>query len=423
VSARGRYVVINAYSHRNAGDAAIVLATDRAFANLGHGRLVNATRYWREDESFYASRGIDVVPPVVPFAVRDSKRALIRAAHFLVALLLVYTLVLMLRRRPATLAVIARKLRFEGLAAVAEAEGVVLCGGGYFYSGRRPINLTLLHNAVSTRLATLVSRRAVMMPQSIGPLRTHTARRLVGWALGRLPAIVVRERISLTELRALGGDASARAVLCPDVALYGWGRSVASPVTPANRAILVAMDWTWARESAGAPELDRYVNELADVAVGLDAVGTEVVITGHSALPEQNQDDMQVAERVASVARARGASAVASSPLGGTPESLHAAFAGAAVVVGTRLHACLIALGAGSPAIGLAYQPKTTGTYELLGLTELAYDVATFESSEVTALALSCIGDELRRAAIASTIADARSRIRSVLTTVIASSS
>jgi colanic acid/amylovoran biosynthesis protein len=422
-SPRGRWVLVNAYSHRNVGDAAIVLATDKLVIDNKYGHLISSSRYWEQDRTFYAERGIDTLPPVIPFAVREAGSSPARVLGLLAGLVTAYGLTLALRGRPRRLARAARRMRLPGLAAVAESEGVVLCGGGYLYSSRSAVNLTLAHHVLTTHLASLAAPRVVMIPQSVGPLRTGFARRLVRLALSRLPTIVVREQISYEELASVDPKAQQRAVVCPDIALYGFAAGADDVLVDANvpTAILVAMDWTWAREGAGESDLTSYIDKLATVAQRLEAAGLDVIVTGHSGLPEQNQDDMAIAARVAHRARELGCTSARSETLGATPESMRGAFQAARVVVGTRLHACLVGLEAGTPAIGLAYQPKTAGTYELLGLSHLARDVMSFEPEDVAALAARCATDDETRAQVADTVASARADLSNALSALLAS--
>jgi polysaccharide pyruvyl transferase WcaK-like protein len=46
------------------------------------------------------------------------------------------------------------------------------------------------------------------------------------------------------------------------------------------------------------------------------------------------------------------------------------------LLVGTRLHACILAMLAGAPAISIGYQAKSEGTLAMLGLQDLNLDIA-----------------------------------------------
>jgi len=125
--------------------------------------------------------------------------------------------------------------------------------------------------------------------------------------------------------------------------------------------ILVVMDWTWARRDAGASALCRYREEVAEVIRRLSAQGLQVSLAGHSSLGEHNQDDIRVAEDINS-------SLTEPVPIlewNDLQDALNS-YRSAAVVVGTRLHAALLALSQGTPAIALGYQPKARGCLDLI---------------------------------------------------------
>jgi polysaccharide pyruvyl transferase WcaK-like protein len=48
------------------------------------------------------------------------------------------------------------------------------------------------------------------------------------------------------------------------------------------------------------------------------------------------------------------------------------------VVLGGRMHPTILAASMGTPVVGLAYNPKFRGLFELLGLPEQVHDVRTF---------------------------------------------
>ena len=55
------------------------------------------------------------------------------------------------------------------------------------------------------------------------------------------------------------------------------------------------------------------------------------------------------------------------------------------LVVGSRMHSTILAMLAGVPTIGLAYQPKTTGVFEQLGLADWVLDIAGFAPADLSA--------------------------------------
>jgi colanic acid/amylovoran biosynthesis protein len=283
----------------------------------------------------------------------------------------------------------ARRASLDGLTALFDCDAVVMCGGGYLYSARRTVNLTLAHVALTSAVVRVAGRRMVMMPQSIGPLRRRLDRVLVRVAIGGVPVVVVRDAASARELASL--RAARPVIVLPDVAfaLAGGVDGGAGPRAHPDggrraRYVVVCMDWTWARD-VDERAMDRYLDRLADVASLLTRHG-DVLATGMSSVASHDQDDFAVAAELSRRCAARGFTITAASmdTYAGTMATLR----DATVVIGTRLHSCILAMAQGTPAIALGYQPKSRGTYDLLNLTDLCFDVETFDAVEVAALAL-----------------------------------
>ena len=407
-----RFLIVNAYSARNAGDAAIVLATAAVLQDLTGGSVASASRYCEQDRDYYAPRGIRVVPPVIPFAPRPAEGSgRTRVLSFALSTPVVFLLAALARLNHGAASRIASRLPLPGFQELLANDRVVICGGGYLYSYHRALNLTLLHATLCVKLAQLAGKRPLMMPQSIGPLHRALDQRLVRWAFRDVEPVVARDELARAEAEAL--MPSARVELCPDIAFYGWNASADSPSAPPGPSVgIVVMDWTWARKVDPTIALDEYVAKLARVSRSLADHGIAVRLYGHSRIPEMDQDDVAVADRVEA---AVGMPHVTVDPEGasGDADTLHKLFGQLDVVIGTRLHSCIVAMSAGTPAVGLAYQPKTTGTFDLLGLSSLAFDVETFDADEIAALALRLVDATEQRDEVIAQVAATRERILS----------
>lgn len=386
-----RWMIVNAYSHRNVGDAAIVIATANLARMFGASSITNASRYLDDDREFYENHGIDVAKPLVKFPVRNASGELGRAfalAHSSVFVLLKIMIYGGLRRLTPWNPV-ARQFR--------EVDVVALCGGGYFYSAQRRLNLTFFHALLQSLYACAAGPRVVMIPQSIGPLKSRWERRLIALLLRSLDEVACRESYSHALCREIAPMANVS--LVPDVAFLGADerREVFDVQDQSKIAEIVAMDWTWARNVKDDESLRAYVSALAAVGRRLQAGGFEVRVTGSSSVSEHDQDDWKVADQIC---RKIGDGAMLGVPPNG-PIDQADEFGSSDVVIATRMHSAILALTRGAPTIGLAYQAKTTGTYELIGLEDWCRDVETFDPDEVASLASEIARNpEARRRAI-----------------------
>lgn len=366
---RGHCLIINSYSFRNAGDAAIMLATKQLLESEGAASVTLSSRY--DDSADYSRFGLQVVPEIVPFPAEGPRLSrAIRAVYGLAASLLVVAAAAVSRGFARS---IARVLLPQTFRITRRTDTIVIAGGGYMYSSKRLLNLSLYQSLVSIRLGHALTGSTLMMPQSIGPVTRTFDRGLIRWSL-RHTTVVVREKLSLA--------ASTVAMTMParevdDVAFFYTAQTATDQVGDICR--IVAMDWRWS-SSVNQVAFEEYVRRVADTATRVHGLGLRVVLGGHSSLPEHKQDDILVAKMI---------SERLSFPHDVDENTdvahLYDEYARSRVVVGTRLHACIMAISVGTPAISLQYQEKSRGVLRRLGLDRFVHRVDDLDVDEIVA--------------------------------------
>ena len=394
----GRSVLINAYSFHNAGDAAIMLATADLARDLGAESVTISSRYDDRDE--YARFGINLVQEFVTFPARGSSGSLARLARFVassVAALVVIASDTLNKRLGRLLleTVLPRAAR-----SLAQFDSVIIAGGGYMYSSRRAINLSLVHSLLTIRLAQVALTTTLMMPQSVGPVRRRLDSRLIDWAL-RHTVVAIRESESILA-STHEPRAALRAELVPDVAFYLPPSENAPKLRGQVR--IVVMDWKWSA-SVSDSMWSRYLDTLASLADSLVVQGYSVSLGGHSAIPEHNQDDIAIARELA----ARCAQQVIVDP-DCDVEHLLAVYAESTLVIGTRLHSCIMAISQGTPALAIGYQEKTLGVMRGAGFGDYVFRVDELVHEELVHSSTAAI--ESDRAVWRSASARLRAQIR-----------
>lgn len=407
-------LIINAYSARNAGDAAIMLATTKLLAQSGRDNVTVSSRYADEDRSFYEDYGVEICQAIIPFETRGDRGSVLRLLMFAIATSICYSIAIVGMASNRLSLALCRLLRLSGMTQVVQADCVVLAGGGYLYSAKRRLNFTLIHALLQVRLARLMGKRILMMPQSVGPLNNRFDAFLVRVAHKGVRPLVVRDAESVrVATESLGRTLDVE--LVPDVVFHGLPAYKApyrqQSVLQSPDVLIIAMDWTWAR-STNKEDLNGYISKLARAAETLASKGISVSLGGNSRIPEQNQDDFDIARQVFECIDLAHRQRVKLLDHSTNLESLRLTMTRSKVVIGTRLHSCILALVEGKPTIALAYQPKTIGTYEHLGLLTYCRDVQSFEATELsnaTVTILSNLPQEM--ALVKRAVADASDQI------------
>lgn len=362
----GDVVLINAYSYRNAGDAAIMISTRDLLVDLGAASVTLSSRY--ADGDAYSALNLPVIPEVVYFPQRGGGAKGAAGTLLTAAALAVATLAAAIGSIFPSAGRRLALLFLPGARGLSRFEALAIAGGGYMYSARRPINVSMWHSLVSIRLVQLFVPRTIMLPQSIGPVKRKVDASVIRWGLRRTHA-VVRERLSLERSTVKVELASLETI---DVAFYGMAspREDIEPIDGKRIVRVVVMDWTWSR-SVAESQFDDYLRRVADICDMLAAEGFQVVLGGHSAIPEHGQDDIVAARAVQALAE--------SCPeVDENCDVLHLArvYERCTAVVGSRLHSCIMALAVGTPAYALAYQEKSLGVLQRstqLGLSGVAW--------------------------------------------------
>jgi polysaccharide pyruvyl transferase WcaK-like protein len=326
-----------------------------------------------------------VIRPRSPFHKYTS--ALVRRVPFLAPLLTVfrmaYTSVViwyldrwapLYLRNPKAAAVFVPSHVRQVAAAIVGAEAVVAMPGGYLNALRFTDDLWLFH-LPTLRLAHSLGKSALLGPCSIGPFtRSHS--RFARSALSRTALILVREDESVAVLEGLGLPAG-RAIRTPDMA-FGFSPAESTPEDP---------DWlaevrTFAagREIVGVSvrshSFPGHVNAkrmqetyLREVAAAVGALsedaGAVIVVV------PQTQEDSSVERdlaRILATAHPHAPLMVLNADL--SPSELMRLYGLCRLLVGTRMHANILAMMAGTAVAAIAYLPKTQGILESMGLSD-----------------------------------------------------
>ncbi len=205
------------------------------------------------------------------------------------------------------------------------------------YGVERLVTMSLMHQ---------VARRAgvpvVLGPQTVGPFATRRGRMLARWTLRTAALTMTRDSDSYGVTRSLGGD---RALLTTDVVFC-----LAQPAPGPSRDVVVNVSGLLWDDN---PHVDhrRYREVVRGLVAGLRARGRVVALLAHVLDSPVADNDVPV---VTALAGELGAEAVVPADLADVRRIL----AGAELVVGSRMHACLNALSVGTPAVPLAYSRK-----------------------------------------------------------------
>lgn len=346
-----RVLIVNAYSTLNRGDAVILDGLIAALRDAGAREITVAAPADPAEEGRRRALGADQVVPMV-FDLLQAP-TWIRRTYPLLAVWAAWA------AAGAIVRGVIMPRSDAALRAYTEADLVVSSGGAYI-GGRRPgINLV---TGFQIAVAALLRRPCVVAPVTVKPMSRSVAV-ILGIVLRRA-AVFARDTPSAERLAAIGVDA----VVSSDLAFRSPSARRSADLRPDRRRPLVA----WApRQFATDSDVHRIRHAIHDAAIrAVSAVvrarGADLLIVAQSTADGVEDDAPIIARAMRDLPediRVRTELVV--------PRDIAdamARYASADLLYAFRMHAAIMALIAGTPALVVAYEAKVPGVFDLIGL-------------------------------------------------------
>lgn len=211
--------------------------------------------------------------------------------------------------------------------------------------------------ALMSGLADLVRKNRVPLflgPQTIGPFDTRRGRAIARRSLRHATGVLARDPISAGYATGLG--------IAPDALTTDVVFAIEQPPPPALRhdVLFNVSGLLWQHN----PHVDaaRYRRLVVETCQSLLDLGREIGLLAHVLDSPVLDNDVPAIEECARLLNGRVSTVVPTSLT-----DVRSTIAGADVVLGSRMHACLNALSVGTPALPLAYSRKFAPLLDHIG--------------------------------------------------------
>ncbi len=372
-------LLINVHSNRNAGDAALTTQAVRQLRAHFPGLELTLAM---DDPASYTGEA-RTAPSLFTWlkSAGPGGEARWRAGRLLLLLPATLLPLLLYRLSGRFLPRLAPRPLRALLEAYLQAELVLSAPGGFLYSSGRGVALLL--SLYSMALALAAGRPLYLFPQSYGPFHAAWERRAVGWVLRRARLVMVREAVSLEELRACGLPPE-RLHLVPDIALAfepdppqaarAWLQGLGFDLDQ-DRPLLGVTMINWGAQNTRFHLQERYEAAVcAAVRFFVETYGGRALLLPQVTGPYPAQDDRAPARRILPrLADLQPSVTLVEEAL--PPALLKAVYGQMDLFIGTRMHSNIFALGMGVPVIAIGYQHKTRGIARMLGVEAWALDI------------------------------------------------
>lgn len=267
------------------------------------------------------------------------------------------------------------------------ADLIIAVPGGYLMAPSRASWAWLCHFC-TLAVGILAGKLVILSPCSVGPFHPiyRTAAR---WLLQRIDLLVLREEESLQFLQPLNID-EKKIRIAPDMS-FAYSTLSRSKPQREKRGIKIGHEKPVIGISvrrhffpgAAQPDVlwDTYLNSVATAVDWLvQTLNAEIVFVPQCT--GRGGDDPGVARLVAE--RCQTSENISIIDHVGSISELFSLYSGFDLMLGTRMHANLIALNLGVPVVAIAYEPKTTGIMNHLELSRYVIDIKQITPQEIT---------------------------------------
>jgi colanic acid/amylovoran biosynthesis protein len=293
------------------------------------------------------------------------------------------------------------------LAKIDWADCVISVGGAYINDNYRPGTLGRL---LELYFIKRVQKPVLLIGHSIGPFNVKFYRYLASFILNRVDLITTRDKSSLLQLRDIG-VVKPTIVQTADTAFYlvkqfGLPQKEIDKlwtdegITANQKKIVTVSVRKWGFFEKGAINSHEiFVEKMAEICdrVIMNTGAQIVFLSTCTDLGGYAMDDRKTAQQVIGKMKLGHSARIFMAEL--TPLELISVYQRASMHIGTRMHSNILAMMAGVPCVGIAYEFKTKDLFEMMGLSDFVADINNFDEDNLSGIIMNAWKqrDSLRR--------------------------
>lgn len=378
-------LIINAYSYKNRGDSGIIVAMIQLIrATFGeHTDIALMSQYYIENDAFYKAYNVNSLKPI--WNINNTSKNFIQ--KYFEGLL---------------------KTVFHKTLDINHLKGfdlVLSAGGGYLYSSRKgPLGVGFLNALYHIWLFKKLNIKVVLFPQSVGPIRYKIDKYFISKVLNKVDYFYSRESFTTKFLSSIKNLATPIGEI-PDIAFLLNPKSNSDldnliDKTKSYNIGLTVLDWRFAVKGSKSSDIEKYLSKIANVINDIKKDHEVNVYIFPQVTVSETDGDKKVSYDLFNKIKKD----VKVINLGhiNNPEELVYLYSKMNVFIGSRMHSAIFAIAGGVPTIGLAYQPKTKGTFELINMGNQALSITDFTKNELHELTQKLLnsteGDKIKAA-------------------------
>lgn len=255
----------------------------------------------------------------------------------------------------------------DAISSLSNYDLVIQVGGSFL------IDLYGIHQFEHILLSRLAGVRILLLGHSIGPFERKGFKRLARSHLSQVDSIILREDESLSLYKSIAQNIS-NVKLAGDAAWLLKDFNSSRPIPTEKVVAFTARDLGPFAKRLGVTQdqyellLARFLDRVAGQGFRILGMATCTPLDGY------DKDDRVVASRVIDrMAMKHLASIIDKNDQ--SDEEFMDTVQGCSLIIGTRLHSCIMAMSRGVPALAILYEHKSLGVLKRLGLSYMSVKI------------------------------------------------
>lgn len=277
------------------------------------------------------------------------------------------------------------KIEYESLFDYKSADLIVSTGGTYLVE-----NYDLSPRIFDYQVCLIFGKPLIFFTQSLGPFTEFRTRHVLNSIFARSPLILLRDCQSAKHLQEIGVEQKNLHVVADTAFAIADEQALEAAKTksdnlPGLKIAISVRDWQYFRTVNPAVGIERYVQALVSLTVHLveNYQASIVYISSCQGITEYWKDDSKFALNILERLPDNIANSVSVNQEFHSPTALIKILREYDLVIATRLHMAILALGVGIPVFPISYEFKTKELFSKLGQEEWMADIENIEATSL----------------------------------------
>ena len=385
-------VITHGYSDSNKGDLAITQATVDGLKEFYPNARITLLSTFREKDSHFwhhnrkmKTNDIEIIQGILPTPYIGGETSIM--VNAIAAIRLCKDYFQLLISKYGIIGKIFGGRQYKAYSLLKCADLVIVKGGQFIFNDKEDLrgNLFLWRTLQPISVAYKLGKPIVVLGQSIGSFASRKSEKYAMKYIALCNQVVVREELSL---KLLNKYRLKNIMLVPDCAFFIEKKDVHIDLSITKEKEILGVtvvNWTFPENKNPKNAKEKYIHNLVlSIEIAFKKFNLFPVFVPQVTVKHHGKSDLDLIYLVQKKLNIKGVNSLVLKDDFNANEMV-GVYAKCKMLIGTRLHSCILAANAGTPIIAIRYQGfKTQGVMKMLGFENFVHDINHLKSKELT---------------------------------------